>query len=64
MYIMPVVMVFLFMNFSSGLNLYWFVSNLLQIGQQKIINNRISQKKKDEEKERKAIKRKKGAKYR
>ena len=64
MYIMPVVMVFLFMNFSSGLNLYWFVSNLLQIAQQKIINKKIYEKKKEEEKEKKALKRKKGVKYR
>jgi len=59
MYIMPVVMVFLFMNFSSGLNLYWFVSNLLQIGQQHIINKKIFSEKKREDSERKVQKRKK-----
>lgn len=59
MYIMPVVMVFLFMNFSSGLNLYWFVSNLLQIGQQHIINKKIFSEKKQEESERKSLKKKK-----
>jgi len=59
MYIMPVVMVFLFMNFSSGLNLYWFVSNLLQIGQQHIINKKIFSEKKREDAERKTLKRKK-----
>ncbi len=59
MYIMPVVMVFLFMNFSSGLNLYWFVSNLLQIGQQHIINKKIFSEKKREESERRAQKKKK-----
>ncbi len=59
MYIMPVVMVFLFMNFSSGLNLYWFISNLLQIGQQHIINKKIFSEKKREESERKMLKRKK-----
>ncbi|MCK4890132.1 MAG: membrane protein insertase YidC [Candidatus Aminicenantes bacterium] len=59
MYIMPVVMVFLFMNFSSGLNLYWFVSNLLQIGQQHIINKKIFSEKKREDAEKKTLKRKK-----
>ncbi len=59
MYIMPVVMVFLFMNFSSGLNLYWFISNLLQIGQQHIINKKIFSEKKREEAELKTLKRKK-----
>ncbi len=59
MYIMPVVMVFLFMNFSSGLNLYWFISNLLQIGQQHIINKKIFSEKKREEAEMKMLKRKK-----
>lgn len=58
-YIMPVVMVFLFMNFSSGLNLYWFISNLLQIGQQHIINKKIFHKKKEEEKFQKSLKKKK-----
>jgi len=58
-YIMPVVMVFLFMNFSSGLNLYWFMSNLLQIGQQYIINKKIFAKKKEEDKMRKILKKKK-----
>ncbi|MEN8221690.1 MAG: membrane protein insertase YidC [Acidobacteriota bacterium] len=59
MYIMPVVMVFLFMNFSSGLNLYWFISNLLQIGQQHIINKKIFSEKKREDAEKKTLKRKK-----
>lgn len=62
MYIMPVIMVILFMNYSAGLNLYWFISNLIQIGQQKIINERIFKQKKIEERQRKAQKRKKGAK--
>jgi YidC/Oxa1 family membrane protein insertase len=62
MYIMPVVMVVLFINFSSGLNLYFFISNLLQIGQQYIINKRIYSKKKEEDTLRKVQKRKKGVK--
>lgn len=47
MLIMPVVMTIFFMNFSSGLVLYWLTNNVLQIGQQYIMN-RIRQKKKRE----------------
>lgn len=60
MYIMPVVMVVMFAAFPSGLNLYWFASNLLQIGQQYIINQRIFAQKKEEDKARRVQKRKKG----
>jgi YidC/Oxa1 family membrane protein insertase len=59
MYLMPVVITFFVMSLPSGLTLYWFVSNLLQIGQQQIINKKIYQEKKEEEKERKVQKRKK-----
>jgi len=45
MLIMPVVMTIFFMNFSSGLVLYWLTNNVLQIGQQYIMN-RIRQNKK------------------
>jgi YidC/Oxa1 family membrane protein insertase len=62
MYIMPVVMTVMFASFPSGLNLYWCFSNVLQIGQQHIINEKIHKKKKEEEKEFKILKRKKGAK--
>jgi YidC/Oxa1 family membrane protein insertase len=62
MYFMPAVMVFLFMNYSAGLNLYWFISNLLQVGQQYYINQKIFKEKKEEERERRAMKRKKGGK--
>jgi len=62
MYIMPVVIVFFVMNLPSGLTLYWFISNLLQLGQQHIINKRIYSKKKDEERQRRLSKRKKGGK--
>jgi YidC/Oxa1 family membrane protein insertase len=34
MMLMPVVFTFIFINFSSGLVLYWFVSNLFSIAQQ------------------------------
>lgn len=59
MYIMPVVIVFFVMNLPSGLTLYWFVSNILQLGQQHIINKRIYSKKKEEDRQRKINKRKK-----
>ena len=48
MLIMPVMMTFLFMSFPSGLILYWLTNNVLQIGQQYIIN-RMKQKKKSEQ---------------
>jgi YidC/Oxa1 family membrane protein insertase len=47
MLIMPVVMTIFFMNFSSGLVLYWLTNNVLQIGQQYIMN-RLRQKQKRE----------------
>jgi len=47
MLIMPVVMTLFFLNFQSGLVLYWLTSNVLQIGQQALIN-RMMKKKKDE----------------
>lgn len=62
MYLMPVVITFFVANLPSGLTLYWFVSNVLQIGQQHFVNKRIFQKRKDEEAQRKSLKRKKGAK--
>jgi YidC/Oxa1 family membrane protein insertase len=34
LYIMPVMMTFLFLNFASGLNLYYAVSNIASIPQQ------------------------------
>ncbi|MCK5057825.1 MAG: membrane protein insertase YidC [Candidatus Aminicenantes bacterium] len=60
MYLMPVVITFFVMSLPSGLTLYWFVSNLLQIGQQQIINKKMYQQKKDEERQMKSQKRKKG----
>ena len=35
LYIMPVMMVFLFANFSAGLTLYWFLFNVMSFMQQK-----------------------------
>jgi YidC/Oxa1 family membrane protein insertase len=37
MMIMPVVFTFMFLNFPSGLVLYWLVSNMLGIAQQYVI---------------------------
>jgi len=34
MLLMPVVFTFMFINFPSGLVLYWLVNNVLSIGQQ------------------------------
>ncbi len=61
-YMMPIVITFVVMNLASGLTLYWFVSNLLQLGQQHYINKKIYQQKKDTDKEMKAAKKKKGVK--
>jgi YidC/Oxa1 family membrane protein insertase len=61
MYILPFVMVIMFASFPSGLNLYWCMSNVLQIGQQYIVNEKIHKQKKEEEHELKMMKRKKGA---
>jgi YidC/Oxa1 family membrane protein insertase len=39
---MPVIFTFLFLNFSSGLVIYWLFNNILSIGQQYYINKRSS----------------------
>jgi YidC/Oxa1 family membrane protein insertase len=41
-YMMPIMMTFMFMNFSSGLNLYYMMFNLLSIIQQYYINKKQS----------------------
>lgn len=38
MMFMPIIFTFMFLNFASGLVLYWFINNLLSIGQQYLIN--------------------------
>jgi len=38
MMFLPVVFTFMFLNFASGLVLYWFVNNLLAMAQQYVIN--------------------------
>ncbi len=40
MMFMPVIMTFLFVNFPSGLVLYWLTNNLLSIGQQIFVNKK------------------------
>ncbi len=61
-YLMPVMLLVFLKDSSAGLHLYWFVSNVLQMGQQYIINEKIYKEKKEEEKDRKAQKRKLGGK--
>jgi YidC/Oxa1 family membrane protein insertase len=38
MYLMPIMFTYIFLNFPSGLVLYWLVNNLLGIAQQYLIN--------------------------
>jgi len=42
MLIMPVIFTFLFLNFPSGLVIYWLFNNILSIGQQYYINKTMS----------------------
>lgn len=44
MMMLPVVFTFMFVNFASGLVLYWFVNNLLAILQQQLINRGAAKK--------------------
>ena len=41
MMFLPVVFTFMFLDFASGLVLYWFINNLLSIGQQYMINRQV-----------------------
>jgi YidC/Oxa1 family membrane protein insertase len=41
MMFLPVIFTFMFLNFASGLVLYWFLNNLLSIGQQYMINRSV-----------------------
>jgi len=38
MMFLPIIFTFMFLNFASGLVLYWLVNNLLSIGQQYMVN--------------------------
>jgi YidC/Oxa1 family membrane protein insertase len=42
MLMLPVVFTFMFLNFPSGLVLYWLVNNILTIGQQYYINRQLT----------------------
>jgi YidC/Oxa1 family membrane protein insertase len=53
MLIMPFVMTIFFMNFQSGLVLYWLTTNVLQIGQQAIMNRMMARHKRDDNGKRK-----------
>ncbi|MEJ2033346.1 MAG: membrane protein insertase YidC, partial [Deltaproteobacteria bacterium] len=39
---LPVIFTFMFINFASGLVLYWFVNNLLSMAQQYVINRQTA----------------------
>jgi len=41
MQFLPVIFTFMFLNFASGLVLYWFINNLLSILQQQLINRQV-----------------------
>jgi YidC/Oxa1 family membrane protein insertase len=47
MLIMPFIMTFFFVSAQSGLVLYWLTTNVLQIGQQALINHMMARQKKD-----------------
>ncbi|MFH1138714.1 MAG: membrane protein insertase YidC [Pseudomonadota bacterium] len=42
MMLMPIFFTFIFINFPSGLVLYWLVNNILSIGQQTLINRKTT----------------------
>lgn len=42
MMLMPVIFTFLFLNFASGLVLYWLVNNILSIAQQFYVNKKLA----------------------
>jgi len=42
MLLMPIIFTFIFLNFPSGLVIYWLVNNILSIGQQIYINKKLA----------------------
>jgi len=46
MLLMPIMFTFIFLNFSSGLVLYWLINNILSIAQQFYINKKADKSKK------------------
>ncbi len=53
MLIMPILMTFFFLYFQSGLVLYWLTTNVLQIGQQALMNRMMHRHKRDDNGKRK-----------
>lgn len=49
MYFMPIMLLFIFNNFAAGLSLYYFVYNIMSIGQQILINRDVNVDLKDDE---------------
>ena len=49
MWILPVVLTFISIEWPAGLLLYWVVTNLLSMVQQKIVNREIQKAKKKDE---------------
>ena len=48
MLIMPFIMTIFFMNFQSGLVLYWLTTNVLQIAQQALMNRMMARQKREQ----------------
>jgi YidC/Oxa1 family membrane protein insertase len=44
---LPLIFTFFFITFPAGLTLYWFVNNMLSIGQQYIVNFKFAKIKAD-----------------
>jgi YidC/Oxa1 family membrane protein insertase len=42
MLLMPVIFTFFFLNFPSGLVIYWLFNNVLSIGQQYYMNKKLA----------------------
>ncbi|MBU4319505.1 MAG: YidC/Oxa1 family membrane protein insertase, partial [Nitrospinae bacterium] len=45
MMLMPIIFTFMFLNFASGLVLYWLVNNILSIVQQFHVNRKLAKEK-------------------
>jgi YidC/Oxa1 family membrane protein insertase len=41
MMLMPIIFTFLFLNFASGLVLYWLMNNVFSISQQFYVNKKL-----------------------
>ena len=42
MMLMPIIFTFLFLNFASGLVLYWLINNIFSIAQQLYVNRKVA----------------------